>query len=193
MALRTVLARAARTGLRLGAVATCAVAIVGAAGPSPAPTSRPTAAALRAYLTAVEPIRDGVNRLLDGADPLLSRWRDHRITGVQAASALTLLEQRFAGYTVAINALHPADPSLQRVNVPYARTYLLEDAYLRALAAALPSADFASLPRTAAQQRRTIVIWRKQVQALGRALRVLLPRDLGHAGRGDIAPSPTGS
>ena len=76
------------------------------------------------------------------------------------------------------------------MHAPDARTYLLEDAYLRALAAALPSADFASLPRTAAQQRRTIVIWRNQVQALGRALGVSLPRDLGHA---DVAPSPTGS
>jgi len=189
IAVRTVLERAAR----VGAAALCAVAALGAAGRTPAPTGRPTAAALRAYLAAVEPIRDGVNRLLDGADPLLARWRDHRITGAQAASAMRGLEQQFAAYTVEINARQPADPTLQRVNLPYARTYLLEDAYLRALAAALPSANFASLPRTAAQQRRTIVIWRNQVQALGRALRVALPRDLGHAGRGDIAPSPTGS
>jgi len=78
------------------------------------------------------------------------------------------------------------------VHAPDARTYLLEDAYLGAFAAALPGADFASLPRTAAQQRRTIVIGRNQVRALGCAS-VCPSRHLGHAGRGDIAPSPTGS
>jgi hypothetical protein len=153
----------------------------------------PTATALQSYVAAVEPIRDGVNRLLDTADPLLARWRDHRITGAQAAAAMTALEQRFAAYTVQINALEPADPTLQQINAPYAHTYLFEDAYLRALAAALPSRAFASLPHTAAQQRAAIVVWRKQVEALGRALHVRLPADLEHAGRGDIAPSPTGS
>ena len=82
---------------------------------------------------------------------------------------------------------------MQRINAPYAHTYILEDAYLRALAAALPSHAFAALPHTVAQQRQTIVVWRNQVEALGRALHVALPADLAHAGRGDIAPSPTGS
>ncbi len=158
-----------------------------AAGPS-----GPTAAELEAYVAAVEPIRDGVNRLLDTADPLLARWRDHRITGTQAASSMAALEQRFAAYTAQIDALEPADPTLEQLHAPYAHTYLLEDAYLRALAA-LPRGDVATVPHTAEQQRRTIVVWRNQVQDLGRALHVSLPRDLAHAGRGDIAPSPTGS
>ena len=164
------------------------------AAPAAAETATgPSAADLRGYVAEVEPIRDGVNRLLDTADPLLERWRDHRLTDTQAAAAMGALEQRFAAYTTQITALVPADPTLQRVNAPYAHTYLLEDAYLRALAAALPSRAFGSLPLTASQQRTAIVVWRNQVEALGRALRVALPRDLQHAGRGDIAPSPTGS
>jgi hypothetical protein len=161
-----------------------------------APTSaatRPNADDLRAYLAAVEPIRDGVNNLLDTADPLLKSWRTHRITGTQASAAMMDLEQRFAAYTVQINDLHPSDPTLDRINGPYAHTYILEDAYLRVLAAALPSGTFSALPKTAERQRKTIVIWRKAVEALGRQLRVRLPRDLARAGRGDIAPSPFGS
>lgn len=182
-----------RRRLLLGVAAWVASAWLLVPPAAAAPSDGPTPAALREYVAAIEPVRDGVNRLLDTADPLLERWRDHRITGAQAAAAMGALEQRFAAYTVQINALEPADPTLQRINAPYAHTYLLEDAYLRALAAALPSRSFASLPRTAAQQRATIVVWRTQVEALGRALHVALPADLQHAGRGDIAPSPTGS
>src|SRR5262249_1443239 len=111
----------------------------------------------------------------------------------RAGVAISALEQRFATFMVEINDLHPGDQSLDRINLPYARTYLLEDAYLRSLAAALPSGNFSSLPKTAEQQRRTIVTWRNQVEAPGTQLGVPLPRDLRRAGRGDIAPSPFGS
>lgn len=156
-------------------------------------TLLPTASALKAYVAAVEPIRDGVNSLLDTADPMLELWRTHRITGAQAGSAMSSIEQRFAVSTVQINALQTGDPPLDRINAPYAHTYVLEDAYLRALAEALPTGNFSPLPKTAEQQRRTIVVWRKQVEALGRRLGVPLPKDLARAGRGDIAPSPFGS
>jgi len=157
------------------------------------PSPRPTPSALRAYIAAVEPIRDGVNDLLDTADPLLKLWRMHRITGSEAGSAMSALEQRFAVSTAQINALRTGDPTLDRLNAPYARTYVLEDAYLRSLASALPDGNFSVLPKTAEQQRRTIVAWRKQLEALARDLRVNLPTDFRHAGRGDIAPSPFGS
>ncbi|HEV2310676.1 MAG TPA: hypothetical protein VGU73_09140 [Acidimicrobiia bacterium] len=169
-----------------------ALGLVGA-GPVVAAATGPTGTEVQGYVAAVEPIRDGVNRLLDTADPLLERWRDHRLTGAQASAAMGALEQRFAAYTVQINSLAPSDPTLRRINAPYAHTYLLEDAYLRALAAALPTGVFGSLPRTAERQRAAIVVWRNQLDALGRALHLALPRDLEHAGRGDIAPSPTGS
>ncbi len=170
-----------------------ALVVVFTAPSSVGAVTQPTSTSLRAYLAAVEPIRDGVNSLLDTADPMLKRWRTHRITGAQAGAAMTGIEQRFAMFMVQINELHPADPTLDRINAPYAQTYVLEDAYLRALAAALPSGSFSALPKTAEQQRRTIIAWRRQVEALAHQLRVSLPKDLARAGRGDIAPSPFGS
>jgi hypothetical protein len=157
------------------------------------PTPGPTGSALRAYVTAVEPIRDGVNNLLDGADRLLRSWRAHTITGSLAGAAMSTIEQRFAVSMAQINGLRSGDPTLDRLNVPYAETYILEDAYLRSLASALPGGNFSTLPKTAEQQRRTIVAWRNHIERLARQLRVPLPKDFDHAGRGDIAPSPFGS
>jgi hypothetical protein len=157
------------------------------------PAPAPTVSALTAYVTAVEPIRDGVNNLLDGADRLLKVWRAHAITGSLAGAAMSKVEQRFAVSMAQINGLRSGDPTLDRLNAPYAETYVLEDAYLRSLAAALPGGNFSTLPKTAEQQRHTIVAWRNHIERLARRLRVPLPKDFDHAGRGDIAPSPFGS
>ena len=120
----------------------------------------PSAAALRSYLHAVEPIRLAVNRLLEDADPILDAYRTHRSTGDQASAAMDTLERRFAAYTVQINALTSTSPTLARVHAPYAHTYIFEDAYLSALAAALPTGDFSTLPNTQAAQRASIIEWR---------------------------------
>jgi hypothetical protein len=74
----------------------------------------------------------------------------------------------------------------------YAHAYLLEDAYLRALAKALPSRRFGALPSTARRQRAAIVAWRVRLEAAAGRLGVALPADLEQAGRGEIAPSPRG-
>jgi len=74
----------------------------------------------------------------------------------------------------------------------YAHTYDLEDAYLRALVAAIPGRDFDSLPRTAEAQRRAIVIWRRRLEGEAERAGVILPQDIEVAGRGEIAPSPLG-
>jgi len=103
------------------------------------------------------------------------------------------LEHRFADYTVAITALEPADPALAAINRPYAHTYVLEDAYLSALAAGLPTAQFDMLPNTQAAQRAAIIQWRTQLEILARRLGVHMPADLQAAGRGEIAPAPSGS
>jgi hypothetical protein len=55
-----------------------------------------TTAALNRYLSQIEPIRLGVNRLLDGADPVLNAVRERRVTPAQAARRMGELEQRFA-------------------------------------------------------------------------------------------------
>ncbi|HSO96602.1 MAG TPA: hypothetical protein VLV81_11235 [Acidimicrobiia bacterium] len=149
--------------------------------------------ALRSYVRAVEPIRLGVNDLLESADPILNAYRAHQTTGDQAGAAMDALERRFAGYTVAINALVPSDPSLARLHAPYAHTYILEDAYLSALAAALPAGDFSALPNTQSEQRATIIEWRTQLDVISRRTHTPLPSDLQQAGRGEIAPAISGS
>lgn len=152
-----------------------------------------SAGALSSYVGSVEPIRLAVNQLLNAADPILEAYRSHRETGQQAAADMGRLEQRFAEYTVDINALMPSDPVLAGINAPYAHTYIFEDAYLSALVAALPGGDFSTLPNTQSAQRASIIEWRVQLEVLARADHVSLPADLQQAGRGEIAPGVSGS
>jgi hypothetical protein len=175
-----------RVSFRLpAAIAALGVTACGGSGVS--------AGALTSYLGAVEPTRLAVNQLLNGADPILEAYRSHSDTGQQAAAAMGRLEQRFAAYTVDINALMPSDPTLVGINAPYAHTYILEDAYLSALVAALPGGDFSTLPNTQAAQRASIIEWRVQLEVLARADHVSLPDGLQQAGRGEIAPAVSGS
>ncbi len=146
-------------------------------------------ASLRAYVHAIEPIRLGVNDLLESADPILEAYRNHQSTPDEAGAAMDRLERRFASYTVQVNALQPSNPALARLHAPYAHTFILEDAYLSALAAALPSSDFSTLPNTQAAQRATIIEWRTQLEVIARQTHTRLPADLQQAGRGEIAPS----
>jgi hypothetical protein len=148
-----------------------------------------SATALRSYLRSVEPIRLGVNRLLEDADPILDAYREHFIDPRQAAAAMDRLERRFASYTVDVNALKPADPTLAGIHAAYAHTYVLEDAYLSALVAALPSGEFSGLPNTQSQQRAAIIEWRTQLEVIAQATGIHLPADLQQAGRGEIAPA----
>jgi hypothetical protein len=141
-------------------------------------SSGASASALQSYLAAVEPIRLGVNHLLEEADPILSGYRAHRFSGDQAAAAMGKLEQRFATYMVEINDLQLSDGTLAGINAPYAHTYILEDSYLNALVAVLPGGDFSSLPNTQSEQREAIIAWRVQLEILAQATSVVLPRDL---------------
>lgn len=174
-----------RAGLVLASVVVLAATSCG-----PSATS---SAALTSYVAAVEPIRLAVNSLLEGADPVLDAYREHHLSGQQAGAALGRLEQRFAAYTVDINAVQPSDPTLAGVNTAYAHTFVFEDSYLNALVAALPGGDFSSLPNTQSEQRAAIIEWRVQIEVLARALGVRLPGDLQQAGRGEIAPSVSGA
>lgn len=174
-------------------VVVAAIASSAAATPAAATTTAVVSGgSLRSYVHAVEPIRLGVNDLLEGADPILASFREHQTTGDQAGAAMDALERRFADYTVTINALAPSNPTLARLHAPYAHTYILEDAYLSALAAALPQGDFSTLPNTQAAQRAAIIEWRTQLEILSRQTHTRLPADLQQAGRGEIAPAPSG-
>lgn len=149
--------------------------------------------AIELYLSEVEPIRLAVNKLLEGADPILSSFEKRRISSGQAARRMSELEQRFAAYAVAIAAVSPESAQLRALNTPYAETYVLEDAYLSALVAGLAEGQTRNLPNTQAAQRAAIIRWRTHLTVLARAAHAPLPADLQQAGRGEIAPSPSAS
>lgn len=178
-----------RAALTLGILA---LAIAGCGG-SAASSAPSPAGQLEAYVARVEPIRLQVNHLLDRADPTLSAYGDHRLGAAAAERRMGALERRFAAYAVKIAALQPVPAALRRAQASYAHTYVLEDAYLSALAAALPERRFGDLPDTQSRQRATIIAWRIRLEVLADRLEVRLPADLQAAGRGEIAPSPSGS
>jgi hypothetical protein len=150
-------------------------------------------AALERYIAQVEPIRLSVNRLLEGADPILSAFREHRLPAEAAAARMGALERRFANSTVDIAAIDPALPVLRSLHAGYAATYVQEDAYLSALVSGLARNDLHDLPDTQAAQRAAIIRWRTGLTVLARRARAPLPADLQQAGRGEIAPSPIAS
>ncbi len=149
------------------------------------------AQALTHYLGQIEPLRLAVNSLLDGADPILAAYREHRISPLEAQRRFDRLERRFAAYTERIAAIEPRTAELRRAHSIYLHTYFLEDAYLSALANALPSGKFEGLPHTEDEQRAAIIEWRTDLTVLAARAHVRLPGDLQVAGRGEIAPSPT--
>ncbi len=180
----------------LAAVLAPALAMLGGCGgqtTSVGASAHEERAALVNYLRQVEPIRLAVNRLLDGADPILSAYHDKRISPQQASLRMGALERRFAVYTVAVAALQPVTAQLRAVNAPYAHTYILEDSYLSALTVGLAERNFNDLPDTQSEQRAAIIQWRTALTVLARRVALKLPADLQVAGRGEIAPSPNGS
>ena len=180
---------------RLASVAGCCV-VLGAcdsshpAGDSGAARQR---AALESYLHRIEPLRLAVNRLLDGADPILDAFAHRRISHFTAARRMAALEQRFADDAVAVATIRPAPRDLRALHADYAHTYVLEDAYLNALVVGLREGDPEHLPSTENRQRAAIIQWRLGLTVLARRLAVQLPTDLQQAGRGEIVPVPDGS
>jgi hypothetical protein len=151
-----------------------------------------TRESVEAYVARVEPIRLGTNRLLDRADPILSAYHEHRLSPHQAQERMNALERRFADYAVRIAGLHPVPPALQAAQRAYAHTYVFEDSYLSALTAAIRERDFEDLPDTQDRQRAAIIAWRIRLQVVADRVGAKLPADIQVAGRGEIAPSPTG-
>jgi hypothetical protein len=161
----------------------------GSAGNSASP--RPAdQQALRAYVRAIEPVRHRVDRLLNGTDPILRAYRYQRLSAGEAQRRLRRIERRFVTYVNAVAAVRSVPPDLMAAQRAYAHTYALEDMYLRALIAVLPSRRWDRLPRFTAEQRRIIVQWRAALALEAARVQVPLPDDIQSAGRGEIAPSP---
>jgi hypothetical protein len=103
------------------------------------------------------------------------------------------LERRFAAYAVRIASVRDVPVALRAAQRGYAHTFVFEDSYLSTLVAAIPGRDFGELPDTQDHQRDAIIAWRIAVEALAARQGTNLPDDLRVAGRGEIAPSPSGS
>jgi hypothetical protein len=149
-------------------------------------------AALEDYVAAVEPIRLGINRLLDRADPTLEGYRDGNLSTKQAQRGIGRIEHGAATYAVRIAAVDDVPDEMRAANDAYAHTFVLQDTYLSALAAALPTRAFDELPHFQNEQRAAIIAWRTRLEALAERWGAKLPADLQVAGRGEISPSPTG-
>jgi hypothetical protein len=174
------------------AAAALAVVVAGCGGSGNDPTQARERHDLMSYVRQIEPLRLDVNKLLDGADPILGGYDERRLTAAEAQRRMERLERRFARYVTEVAAVKPVPPLLKAAQRAYAHTYVQEDAYLRALVAALPARRWDSLPRTEPQQRRALVAWRAAVALEAARLNVPLPADLAVAGRDEIAPSPVG-
>jgi hypothetical protein len=185
----------ARHTRALAASCLCKVALGGCASQtgSAVTTHHGQRTAIERYMGEVEPIRLAVNKLLGGADPILTALHDRRIPPGEAAQRMGHLEQRFAAYSVDIAAVDPPTAQLRALNAGYANTYVFEDAYLSALVTVLANGQLTDLPNTQAAQRAAIIRWRIGLTVLARAADAPLPADLQQAGRGEIAPSPNGS
>ena len=133
-----------------------------------------------------------MNDLLDRADPILSAYAEHDIGAGKAQRRFSALERTFARYATIAAEVKPVPAKLRAANRAYAHTYVLEDTYLAALAAAIPAREYDSLPATQNRQRRAIVAWRIRLEVLADRLGAELPADIQQAGRGEIAPSPAG-
>ena len=173
----------------------CALALGGCASHSrsAAEVQRARRAAIERYVGDVEPIRLAVNALLDHADPILRELDERRIGRATAARRIGELERRFASYAVDVAAIYAPSEQLRTLNAGYADTYVLEDAYLSALTAAVADGQLDDLPHTQAVQRAAIIRWRIGLTVLARRAGAAVPADLQQAGRGEIAPSPSGS
>lgn len=147
---------------------------------------------LERYVAAVQPIRLGINELLDKADPILRGYRDGDLSAAQAQRRMGRLERGAAGYAVRIAEVEPVPDEMRAAQDAYAHTFVLQDTYLSALTAAIPDRAFDELPHFQNEQRAAIIAWRTRLQVLANRWGATLPANLQVAGRGEISPAPGG-
>jgi hypothetical protein len=148
--------------------------------------------ALEDYVAAVQPIRLGINELLDKADPILEGYNEGALNAAQAERRMERLERGAADYAVRIASVEPVPDEMRAAQDAYAHTFVLQDTYLSALTAALKDRAFDELPHFQNEQRAAIIAWRTRLQVLANRWGATLPANLQIAGRGEISPAPTG-
>jgi hypothetical protein len=148
--------------------------------------------ALEGYVAAVQPIRLGINDLLDRADPVLEGYNDGDLSAAEATRRMGRIERGTADYAVRIAEVEPVPDEMRAAQDAYAHTFVLQDTYLSALTAALKDRAFDELPHFQNQQRAAIIAWRTRLQVLANRWGATLPANLQIAGRGEISPAPTG-
>lgn len=148
--------------------------------------------ALEDYVAKVQPIRLGINELLDKADPVLEGYRDGDLSAAQAERRMGRIERGAAGYAVRIASIEEVPEEMRAAQDAYAHTFVLQDTYLSALVAALKTRAFDELPHFQNEQRAAIIAWRTRLEVLADRWGASLPADLQVAGRGEISPAPTG-
>ena len=175
----------------LGAILVASLALV-ASGCGSDTSTADRRHALEDYVAAVQPIRLGINELLDKADPILEGYNDGDLTAAQAERGMGRLERGTAAYAVKIAEVEPVPDEMRAAQDAYAHTFVLQDTYLSALVASLKSREFDELPHFQNEQRAAIIGWRTRLQVLANRWGATLPANLQIAGRGEISPAPTG-
>jgi hypothetical protein len=175
----------------LGAILVASLALV-ASGCGSDTSTADRRHALEDYVAAVQPIRLGINELLDKADPILEGYNDGDLTAAQAERGMGRLERGTAAYAVKIAEVEPVPDEMRAAQDAYAHTFVLQDTYLSALVASLKSREFDELPHFQNEQRAAIIAWRTRLQVLANRWGATLPPNLQIAGRGEISPAPEG-
>jgi hypothetical protein len=175
----------------VAAIISCALALVPLACGSDT-TTADHRHALEDYVAKVQPIRLGINDLLDRADPILEGYRNGDLTAAEAQRRMGRIERGAAGYAVRIAELEPVPGEIRAAHDAYAHTFVLQDTYLSALVASLKTRQFDELPHFQNEQRAAIIAWRTRLEVLADRWGATLPANLQVAGRGEISPSPTG-
>src|SRR5437899_1151582 len=119
-----------------GAALTCAVEvalIALIAGCGADTTTADRRQALEDYVAKVQPIRLGINDLLDRADPVLEGYRAGDLSAAQAERRMGRIERGAARYAVQIAAVEPVPDEMRAAQDAYAHTFVLQDTYLSAL------------------------------------------------------------
>jgi hypothetical protein len=175
----------------LAATLTAALALA-ASGCGSDTTTADRRQALEDYVAAVQPIRLGINELLDKADPVLEGYRDGDLNAAQAERRMGRIERGAADYAVKIAEVGPVPDEMRAAQDAYAHTFVLQDTYLSALVASLKTRAFDELPHFQNEQRAAIIAWRTRLQVLADRWGAQLPANLQIAGRGEISPAPEG-